>query len=130
MSAVSYSNFDFNQMRQRQRWTRLMQFNGDVAGFAHFVGNPATGASQGISPYAMAAMKGLYPEVEDKAGVPRPGAFMIYVDAGTDRTFISLAKRSDDVTLVWSCWSSEEVEPAACLRSSGGSRLGMLSSIG
>ena len=122
MSAVSYANFDFEQMRQRQRWSRVTQFNGELAGLAAFVNGPAGGASpgigQGISAYAMAQMRAKYPEVEAAAGAggQRPGAFMIFVDSGENRVFVSLAARASDSTLVWSCWNSEDVEPASCLR--------------
>jgi len=120
MPPVSYANFDFNRMRQEQRWSPIEQFNGDLAGFAAFVGqpHPSAGTSPGITPYAMAAMKASYPEVEAAAGAGglRPGQFMIQVHAAANRTFVSLARSSQPVTLVWTCWSSAEVEPAACFR--------------
>ncbi|MEJ8837335.1 hypothetical protein [Ramlibacter sp. AN1133] len=123
MPPVSYANFEFNRMRQEQRWSPIEQFNGDLAGFASFAGrpHPASGATPGISPHALATMKAIYPEVEAGAGAGglRPGKFMIYVHAARDRVFVSLARSSDPVTLVWSCWNSEELEPAASFRRMG-----------
>lgn len=125
MPSISYSNFEFNQRRQKERWARIDQFNGDVYAFSSFVADANNSSHQRFGAYAMSQVKAFRPEVENQIGNSRgPGAFTIYLDQADSQFFVSLSKRFDDVTHVWSCWQSEEdrrahepaLDGAACLR--------------
>ena len=130
MPSTSYPNFEFSQLRQKEHWTRIDQFNGDLDAFSRFVSDANNSSYQRFGPYAMNQVKAIRPEVESKAGNSRgPGAFVIYLDQGDGQFFVSLSKKFDDVTYVWAAWQSEEArrahEPAldgpGCLK-----RLGVL----
>lgn len=113
MSFTTYPSFEFNQRRQREHWTRIDQFGGDLDAFSKFVADANNSSHQRFGAYAMTQVKAFRGEVETKVGNARgAGSFMIYLDQADTQLFVSLSKKFDDATYVWECWQTEEARRA------------------
>ncbi len=112
MPPTRYGQFDFNQRRITEVWTRVDQLESDFRAFSQFVNDPGNRAHKEFGDYAMNKVKEIYPELDNEVGtkVPNPGSFTIFLDQGSKMNFVSLSKRPGTDVLVWSCFRSEQDE--------------------
>jgi hypothetical protein len=114
MASTKYSNVDFAGLRDKEGWIPV--FEGDFDGFSAKVNQ--------LGSYVSAQAQAIYPDFKKSIGSTGTYIIGFYLDQKKSRYVVSLAKKLDDFTLVWSCWQSEEarreheidLDGAACLK--------------
>ncbi|TIL59662.1 MAG: hypothetical protein E5Y79_13050 [Mesorhizobium sp.] len=118
MNLNKSSNADFYKQSQKESW--FFVTDGFFDAFKKYI----IQHSADLNPYVTSHMQAIYPQIQEQIGngAPEDSTIRLYLDPKNSRYIVALSKRSDDFTLAWTVWKSEEalreheIDGAACLR--------------